>query len=331
MADERPAVYREDGVWVVRASSFGACSTRLARTAAGMPGADVPQTIRDAWEFGREAEPHIIKRLADETDWEPLRPGELRKWGKVDRTGQLALELKVAGRVTVRCHPDGVVRNRVTGELRVLEVKTRAEGGSDPEADHFYSWQFAIEAAVTGLPVLLIVAWKVPGVDEDGNADGSRVIRDGPLDVREIDTRWSKGQIKSRAIMLARMFDRAEAEGGFDGDCDQNDYPCPYYLLCGDKGGSGGRGADGYKPVEEGRVELLAELAEKYDAHAAVEKAARKAKGETKAELMDLLDEGKWRGGGWKVAVSVSQVPEKTTTTKAHTRRQVKVEREKDG
>lgn len=322
MGDERPPVYRENGQWIVRASSFGACTTRLARHAAGMPGADVPQSIRDAWQFGTDAEPKIIKRLEAETDWETLKPGEMRKWGKVDRTGQLALELTVAGRVTVRCHPDGIVRNRVTGEVRVLEVKTRAKGSSDPEGDAFYSWQFSIEAAVTGLPVLLVVGWKVPGKDETGATTQIRVLEDGPLDVREIDVKYRRAQIKARAILLARVCDQAESDGGWDEPCDGNDYPCPFYVLC---GGEKGKDGGDYKPVDDGMKVLAAELAETYARAQADEKRAKAKKDEAKAELLDLVGEGKWMADGWKVAVSVADVPEQTKTTRAYVRKTVKV------
>lgn len=320
MADERPPVYREDGLWVIRASSFGACTTRLARHAAGMPGADVPQAIRDAWKFGQDAEPQIIRRLADETDWEMVKPGEMRKFGKVDRTGQLALELTVANRVTVRCHPDGIVRNRVTGEVRVLEVKTRARESSDPETDPFYAWQFSIEAAVAGLPVLLVVGWKVPG--EGGEV---RVLEDGPLDVREIDVKYRRAQIKARAILLARICDQAEKDGGYDEPCDSNDYPCPFYVLCGDGGGHGGRGNDGYVAVDDGMVELAGKLAGEYARYAAMEREAAEAKKAVRDEIADLVGEGKWAAGDWKMAVSVSDVPESTRTVRAHTRKTVKV------
>lgn len=322
MADERPPVYREDGKWVVRASSFGACTTRLARHAASMPGADVPQSIRDAWNFGTEMEPKIIQRLKAETDWEPLKPGEMRKWGKVDRTGQLALELTVADRVTVRCHPDGIVRNRVTGEIRVLEVKTRARGSSDPEDDRFYAWQFSIESAVTKLPVLLVVGWKIPGQDETGATTKIRVLEDGDLDVREINVKYRRAQIKARAILLARICDQAEKQGGWDEPCDGNDYPCPFYVLCGnDRGKNDGD----YEDVDEGVVELAEKLAGEYARAAADEKEAAERKKAVRDEIMDLVGEGKWKAGGWKVAVSVSDVPEQTKTTRAHTRRVVKV------
>ena len=318
MADERPPVYREGDVWVMRASSFGFCSTRLARHAAGMQGAPTPQSIIDAWEFGSAAEPEILRRVEAE-GWRLLKPGEMRKWGKVDRTGQLSLELKVGKKAVVRCHPDGIVENIESGELRVLEAKTRAKG-SDPEAFVPYQWQTSIESAVTRLPVLMAVGWKIPGKDPDGNTTEIRVLEDG-VELREFDPMHGVGKIKARALMLARMFDQAESEGRWDGDCDANDYPCPFYVLC---KGDGGK-KDAYVEVEEGRVGLVERLVGEYQDAKGREKAAKAEADEVKKELVDVLDEGKWKAGGWKVAVSVSEIPEAVKTVKAHKRTNVTI------
>lgn len=325
MADQRPSVYREGDYWIIRASSFGNCDLALARVAAGMEGAGMPQSIRDAMDFGTEHEKHVIARLPEPDegpkDWFPVTEmDELVQYGPVDDTGQLLLELTV-GKVKIRCHPDGIARNkqyRLTGgDERVLEVKCMAEG-NDPETNGKYDWQFSIEMAVTNLPLLLAIGWKVPDVE---NGQVRKLDR---IETREIDTPPKLlVEIKKRALALGRLFDLA-TDGDWDavGKCDESMYPCPFYDL-----------HDGkvYQEIVDGekvaKIEGLVEQIRKCRRDEAAARDAADKRKALEAELAEITGWGfKGVAGKWKISATMTDVEESTRVFKAHTRRTVKIE-----
>jgi len=317
MADNRPPVYQEAGRWIVRASSFGRCSLELARHAAGMQGTKPPQTVRDAWKFGADNEQTIIDRLVERGEWEPLSDVELAEYGTVDDTGQLALELTVGGKVTVRCHPDGIVENTKTGERRVLEVKCMARG-SDPETWPMYQWQYSIESAVTGLDVLLVIGWK----DVDAENAQIRVLADD-MDIREITAPYGVGKIKGRALMIARNADSA-LRGEFPETCENGEqWGCPFWQLH--------DGDDVTVLVDEEKVTVVEKIAaEIADLEVLMRdgKAAETKARELRKQMVDVVGSGfKGRAGDWQVSATVSHVEESTRTVKAHDRVSVKVKR----
>lgn len=327
--DQRAAVYREGDFWIIRASSFGNCDLALARIAAGMQGAEFPQSMRDAMDFGIAHEPVVIGRLEEPdvgpTGWYALDEAEVARYGQVDDSRQMVGEITV-GKVKVRVHPDGIAQNRqmrTTGDdTRVLEVKCMAEG-NDPEKG-MYDWQFSIEMAATKLPLLLAIGWKVPDVE---NATVRKLDR---VEVREIDTPpYSLGEIKRRMVGLGKMFDLA-VEGDWDaiGGCDQSMYPCPFYEL---HATDDPKFAEITNAEKVAKVEGLIARIRELKAREADGKAAGEARRIVEQELANEVGGWGFKGyaGGWKVQVTESQVEESTRVVKAHTRRVVKIEERK--
>jgi hypothetical protein len=322
--DNRPPVYREGGRWIIRASAFGRCTLELARHAAGMQGTPPPQAVRDAWKFGRENEQVVIDRLDSLTPWRVLGEAELKRYGKLHpKSRQLELELDVAGKTTIRCHPDGVVEHRETGERRVLEVKIMARG-SDPEKWEMYRWQESVESAVTGgLGVLLVVGWK----DPDPENGQQRVLADD-LDVREIDAPYALGKVKARALLIARAAERA-MEGVWPDGCENGEqWGCAFWQL---------HEGDGAGFMELTDAKKVAEVEVRAAQIAVLEGTVRAGKGAEekvkalKKEVAGIVGSGfKGRAGGWKVSATVSQVEESVRTVKAHERTTVKIEKWED-
>jgi len=318
--DNRPPVYREGERWVLRASSFGQCSTALARHSLGMGGEDYPATVRQAMNFGTDNEHIMVQKLRDQGVWRVLDGDELAAYGTVDEdSGQLALELTVGGRAVIRCHPDGVVENTTTGERRVLEIKIMARG-NDPQKSGMYDWQFSIESAVTKLPVLLVVGWKDPDPD-NGNM---RVLADD-FDVRSIDAPYGIGKVKGRALMLVKLFDQVADDPGLMPACDRDMYPCPFYQLH-DKIEM--RLVDENKITEVERIVVQIERCKERERDG---KAATEARRILQGELVGVVG-WKFKGvaGGWKITTNKTTVPESTRVVKAHERETVKIEQVKD-
>ena len=308
---------------MIRGSAFGKCDLALARIAAGMEGEPFPQATRDAMDWGVENEPVVIGMLPQQ-GWEAV--DDLTGFGLVDESGQLCLELKV-GKVKIRLHPDGVARwvgeqGRMDATERVLEVKCMAEG-NDPQKNGMYDWQFSLEMAATGLPLLLAIGWKVP----DAENGVVRVL--DRVEIREIDTPpYTIGEIKRRALALSKMFDAA-IEGRWDdvGGCDESMYPCPFYNMH-----EGKPFVEIVDAVVVGEAEAIIGKIVELKERERDGKVASDARKILEAELAQTV--GGWgfagKVGGWKISVVESQIEESTRTVKAHVRRAVKIDQMKE-
>jgi len=314
MSDNRPSAYREGDRWVFRASGFAGCVRSLAYAATGVEGEPYPTATREAMDFGTANEHVIIDRLMDEGVWEVLADDELKEYGELDDTGQLKLELRV-GRAVIRCHPDGIVENRVTGERRVLEVKCLAESNNRPEQFPNYMWQFSIESAVTKLPVLLVIGWKEP---DPANGD-MRKLKDG-VEVREIQVAYGPGEIKARALRLAKTLD--EAMAGVYPTCDREMYPCPWYQLH-DRDSAKVQDREPVDSSIAGRVDELIEEVGRLDAMKKDLDLDGKVKA-AKAEIAELIGWDKVvTAGAWNIDTKIAHIPESTSTRKAHERKTI--------
>jgi hypothetical protein len=313
-ADHRPNVYREDGKWVIRASSFGHCLLSLARSAVGMEPSPMPQAVRDAMDWGVENESTVINRLR-EKGWRIEGDGD----------EQEELELAVGKNIIIRCHPDGRAWPREGDKgAKVLEVKCMA-AGNDPQKNGLYDWQFGIEMASTGLPLMLVIGWKVPDA-ENGDL---RVL--GEVEIRHIardEAPKKLVEIKQRALLIAKVCELA-VDGEWDeveklAGCDER-WACPYFHL------HTGKAEVAAEIVDKGKVEKVNRLAAEIGACKGLEgqgkAAADKRKGLEK-ELAEVVGWGfKGIAGGWKLSVVETEVEESTRVTKAHVRRTVKVEK----
>jgi|GEM_PF-6538209 len=319
--DQRPSVYREDGRWIVRGSSFGSCTLNLARCAVGLQGEPFPQSVRDAMDFGTANEHVIIDRLIDGGQWMPLTRVELSEYGTVDDSGQVAVEVQVGKKLTIRLHPDGIVQHNTTGERRVLEVKCMSADNRGFEK--MYHWQFALEQYATGLPLLLVVGWKDPGVDE------IRVLRDG-VEVRaDVNVPYTRGHIMARGLQLAKLFDAAvDGDWGAVGRCDREQYPCPFYQL--HDAETAFIRPDTHRTVQldlvsEAQVSRLAGIMEEAKG---AEKAAKVRHDDAKEQLFALVPCGSTATAlGWTVTATETHVEESTSTRKAHDRKTLTVKK----
>lgn len=236
MADTRASTYVEDGTRIWRASSFGYCEEYLVRVATGQTPSAPPANIVAAMEKSSEHEPDILAELG-KRGWRLFDHHDLstkmNHAGVLDpKTGQLECELAVPKGV-IRCHPDGIaecfaVKTDVTAydlEQRVVvEVKALRKGSwANPLEKEGYAWQGSIEAAVTGLPLLFVVAWK----DEDGELcyDGE----DLDLTISYVEKLpHSKGEIIGRTARLNKKIRDYEDGKGLPG-CDFKMWPCGFW------------------------------------------------------------------------------------------------------
>lgn len=233
-ADHRPDVYREDGLWVFRASSLGNCEANLVRQALGQTPEPPPANMLAAYAQGNTNEPIILGKLKAK-GWKPLDRAvvEASTGATLDESGQLCTELKVGTKALIRCHPDEVMQCFKTteesrlagaevGQRRVVEAKALAKSWT---FDKYYrekcAWQTSVEVATTGLPLLFVVGWK---------DDETKIVEDIEFIVPEAPM-YSKGQIIKRVLGLVRMIEAIEAGTGKLPECDYAQWPCGFYQL----------------------------------------------------------------------------------------------------
>lgn len=224
MGDDRGNAYWEQGTLIIRASSFGGCIGALVRSAQGSTAAPPPAAMQKRFAEGNKAEPIIVAELA-------------RRGYALEGTGepQLELELDVAGKVKIRCHPDGIINRSecaygeaiAWGELRASEVlEIKALRPSFPHDFRPYMWQMSIEMACTGLAGLWVYGEK----DEEGELVLEDTAGDHPQKtpklklVEQPEPPHSLLDIKRRALEIYR----AVANGDIP-ECDFKQYPCGFY------------------------------------------------------------------------------------------------------
>ncbi len=233
-ADHRPDVYREDGLWVFRASSLGNCEANLVRQALGQTPEPPPANMLAAYAQGKTNEPIILGKLKAK-GWKELDDMVMSGYGFTrDASGQFATELKVGTKAIVRCHPDTIMQCYKTteeqrlagvevGQRRVVEAKALAKSWTFDGAytKPQYAWQTSVEVATTGLPLLFVVGWK---------DDETKIVDDIEFIVPEAPM-YSKGQIIKRVLGLVRMIEAIEAGEAKLPECDYAQYPCGFYQL----------------------------------------------------------------------------------------------------
>lgn len=212
MSDDRAPAYWESGRLILRASSFGGCIGALSRAALGQTAAPAPEFMLQRYAQGNKAEPIIVAELQ--------RRGHVLT--NVGANDQLELELDIAGKVVIRCHPDGIINRSADGEFpmasEALEIK--ALRPSFKRDFRPYLWQNSIEDASSGLRVLKVYGEKDKEGelvrDVDGNVE---------LDVVEEPTPpFSLLDIKRRALEVY-----SAVINGRVLECDFKQFPCGYY------------------------------------------------------------------------------------------------------
>lgn len=224
MADKRPDVYREDNLWVFRASSFFNCDRQLVKVAHGETPHAHPDVIQKAMDEGTEAEPQILAG-ATEHGFRMVTGDEFwrEEWGPRDHTGQSVVELKIGSKAVIRCHPDGIAKRfkgpvggNPLGDHWVVEAKKVKEFPRDLDALFAkmpnYPWQFSIEMLGTGLPGLYLL-----GLWEDGKITEVRAY---PTHIPPIP----RGTILKRGMALVKAI-----ESGDEPACNRAMYPCGFW------------------------------------------------------------------------------------------------------
>lgn len=150
MSDDRPPVYWEDGVLVIRASAIGtSCLWELVAAGQGYEQGPVPDWLQRAFDEGTQLEPVILARL--EVDH-----------GIEYASHQDEGELRIDDTLIIRYHSDGLGYLR-PHELRVIEAKAltnelwhRAVRHGVGSVMDEYPWQLSVMMHGEGLPGLWV-------------------------------------------------------------------------------------------------------------------------------------------------------------------------------
>ena len=174
----------------------------LTRTGLGMSPQPPPDMMLQRWAQGVTAEPVILR-------WLEGQGYELAHTGDSD---QLELEPDVAGKVKIRCHPDGVALRMAADKFpeKSFVVEAKALRPSFPRDFAPYKWQMSVEMAASGLPGLWVYGVK----DEDG------IVREFELK-EQGEPAFSLLDIKKRALSIYRSIVNSDIP-----ECDVQQFPC---------------------------------------------------------------------------------------------------------
>lgn len=317
-ADHRPDVYREDGLWVFRASSLGNCEANLVRQALGQTPEPPPANMLAAYAQGNTNEPIILGKLKAK-GWKELDDMVMSGYGFTrDESGQFATELKVGTKAIVRCHPDTIMQCYKTteeqrlagvevGQRRVVEAKALAKSWTFDGAytKPQYAWQTSVEVATTGLPLLFVVGWK---------DDETKIVEDIEFIVPEAPM-YSKGQIIARVMRLVRMIESIEAGTGKLPECDYAQWPCGFWQLHNTETGVHAKAevpkADDVLP--KAAALSLRALMTQWRADAKTVKAAQARVDEVRVEIQGLLESYEVEGAVSQGSSKIAYTPESET------------------
>jgi hypothetical protein len=317
-ADHRPDVYREDGLWVFRASSLGNCEANLIRQALGQTPEPPPAKMLEAFAQGNTNEPIILGKLKAK-GWKPLDRSvvEASTGATFDESGQLCTELKVGTKALIRCHPDEVMQCFKTteesrlagaevGQRRVVEAKALAKSWT---FDTYYrekcAWQTSVEVATTGLPLLFVVGWK---------DDETKIVEDIEYIIPEAPV-FSKGQIIARVMGLVRKIEAIEAGEGKLPECDYAQWPCGFYQLHNTETGVHAKKeiADADEVLAKADAIKLRALMVNWRADKATEIAAgQRVEGHRRA-IQEILERNTVTGAVQQSTSKIAYTPESTT------------------
>jgi len=318
IADHRPDVYRENGLWIFRASSLGNCEANLIRQALGQTPDSAPKVMQEAWAQGNTNEPIILDKLKPK-GWKRVDRMKVEgiTGGTFDESGQLCTELKVGKKAVIRCHPDEVMscfktteESRLAGaeigQMRVVEAKALAKSW---KFDTYYrekcAWQTSVEVATTGLPLLFVVGWK---------DDETKIVDDIEYIIPEAPV-FSKGQIIARVMRLVRMIEAIEAGEGKLPECDYAMWPCGFWQLHNTETGVHAKKEvpEADEALPKGDAIKLRALMTNWRADKATETAAAARVEEHRRGILEILVRNGVEGGVKQSTSKIVLVPESTT------------------
>lgn len=303
MSDDRGARYEEDGIVIYRASALGGCPRALTAYASGFDPAPPPPHMQRVFDEGTELEERVLEvaGIAEEV---------------IDRQREVELCVgRVNGRlVKVRAHMDGRHVPGLGLVSSLIEVKKfrdaywakwKKEG---LKGFPRYEWQISVEMWETDEPALFVIGHAVDGeiVEID-----THVVDEPPVSMSEI-------RAKIKLI-----------EDSINGDdelpCDPIQYPCPYFYL---------HDEDAVERRTEVDDAVMVELAKQIHADARTIKAWEEDIAAKKAELKAQMVKAGYEGekivvGGWNLTHVVTAVEERVTTTRAHEKNYVLVNKSK--
>lgn len=278
-ADDRPEVYEENGVIIIRASAMGGCIRNMVAAKKGIRAVPFSEKSLQRMNEGVIHEPHILAHLATQ-GWETIDTQEV-------------LELEIAGgKIIIRGHSDGTVRNLLRRETRVVEVKAQGAAVWEKWRKHQwaefrrYAYQLSIYMAITGLP----------GMFATKNRDT------GEIDISYWDEApISVTQLKARAIKIATAVELPECDPGGGVSL----FGCSrYFIHTGEHEIDPFTGLEVKKgsttstsSVPEDKVAAFEELARQYQEAKDAEAVAEKAKKEIGALLLTFLSTNNLKKG----------------------------------
>jgi hypothetical protein len=329
MGDDRPAVYKDEGTWVYRASALGGCERALLAARRGETRTPPPASLQEKYDQGHAAEDTIMGRWArDHADKYTLVTREAGEQVKVE-IGKIVSR----GMVAIRGSLDGF--GAVLGDPEdVVPVDAKAFGKSfwdklDKEGIWgfpYYCTQLVIYAEglrARGLyvdRVHLAVALK----NDDGEVTGDSPIR---YVVTYLD------ELAERGYTIDALWEKVErVEKAYRDEADYGEFACPK---------EGGVWGCPYPQVEDrvehvlitgkGLVEFTTAVS-KLEEIRAQEKALKDEKAKATATIKGLVDQhGKRiKGAGKKVTWVRTERPERTVTYKASVSEYPKITDDRD-
>lgn len=218
MGDDRPPVYYEDNVLIIRASAIGtSCLWELVAAGQGYDQSPVPDTLQAAFDEGHRLEPIINEHL--------------ESMGYEITGHQDEGHLVIAPNLVIRYHPDGFI-NWKDG-LRILEDKTMADSswqravrGSVGDIFSEYNWQISVMMHAQQGMKAVWAAWN------KGNSDGSPTPDKERIHFEPVDTPpISLTQIAEKAMLIRGLVEGEDIVVSGRPCDDPSHYPCRFLYL----------------------------------------------------------------------------------------------------
>lgn len=297
-AQDKPGVYFEGDLMVVRASALGGCIGNLFRQGMGQTPELPPDWMQAKFDEGHEAEPIILDWIRGK-NYGLFDDFELEeKFGEL-HDGQARIEIKAGSSVVVRQHYDGFARDSsrteyaleakawTVGTRESFERKIEFEGDTSvivPASmrSHYIAMQISCAILGSKMPVLLVVGQKAK--QEDGY--------EGPVEIEDFFTYvikeppFSRGEVMAKAMRVRELVTEGKVP-----PCDIRQFPCGFWQDHDEAEGVWAKGAAievGTLDVEEA---LFESLAAEYGANHTLEKKAKERKAAAKKGL-DAAFEG---------------------------------------
>jgi hypothetical protein len=289
----RPNVVVEGDEVRYRASSLGSCTRALAAARQELEPfkGPLPERVAEVFERGHRDEEKGRKWFQDR-GW--------KVWGE-----QKEAVVRLTGRLSIVGHIDFIIEDGEVGPT-IVDVKSQSEEEfrkasiRDSAFWHKYEWQFS--------------AYRV------GLGMGMAVLRvcEGDVKLEMLEDRWLKG----KAELLGRVLEVERMAAGDLGECDRDDFPCPYFKLHDTK--------DVIVEVVEVVDSELRDLALHYVRLGVELEPLERRRKEIRLEIIRIVESGRVREreSGIEVRVTRSEVKERVVPAGSMVRLSVKLPEE---